>query len=234
VVKRTRYVRHASISLIALLAVYWALAYFLIPLAWKLVNGNSGFPEGEPRFTLTADNRPGDPLNVALVGSETAVKSALGAAGWVAADPLGIESGLKIVTDILLERRYITAPVSALFLNRRREDLAFEQAVGADPAKRHHVRFWLLDPGPGQAVPIWIGAASFDTGVGLSHETGQITHHIASDVDRERDKLRADLMQTRRLAEEYMVPGFHKQLSGFNGGGDKWVTDGSLWVGVIR
>jgi hypothetical protein len=31
-----------------------------------------------------------------------------------------------------------------------------------------------------------------------------------------------------------MVPGFHKQLSGFNGGGDKWVTDGSLWVGVIR
>ena len=33
------------------------------------------------------------------------------------------------------------------------------------------------------------GGATFDERVGLSHTTGQITHHIAPDVDTERDHL---------------------------------------------
>lgn len=232
--RRRRYIRHASLGLILLLAVYWALAYLLVPLSWEFVNRNAGFPEGEPRFTQTSDHSPGDPLNVALIGTEAAVKSALIEAGWMPADPLGIKSGFRITADILLERRYDTAPVSNLYLNRRREDFAFERPSGPDPAKRHHVRFWLLEPVPGQTMPIWIGAASFDEGVGLSHETGQVTHHIAPEVDLERDKIRADLTRTNRLAESYLVPGFHTRLSGENGGGDKWVTDGDLWVGVVR
>ena len=42
------------------------------------------------------------------------------------------------------------------------------------------------------------------------------------------------LAQTNGLAETYKVPGFHIQLEGKNGGGDRWFTDGALWVGVIR
>ncbi len=42
-------------------------------------------------------------------------------------------------------------------------------------------------------APLWLGSASFDKGVGLSHDTGQITHHIGPDVDAERDNLIADL-----------------------------------------
>ena len=30
---------------------------------------------------------------------------------------------------------------------------------------------------------VWLGAASRDLGVGLSHYTGQITHHIVADID---------------------------------------------------
>jgi hypothetical protein len=30
-----------------------------------------------------------------------------------------------------------------------------------------------------------------------------------------------------------VVDGFHSQLSGKNGGGDPWRTDGALWVGII-
>ena len=35
------------------------------------------------------------------------------------------------------------------------------------------------------------------------------------------------------LAEEYAEDGYHKQLEGRNGGGDRWYTDGKLMVGVI-
>jgi hypothetical protein len=80
---------------------------------------------------------------------------------------------------------------------------------------------------------MWMGAATYDKGVGLSHTTGQVTHHIAANIDAERDSLIADLNKTGRLSESYVEPGFHKVLKGQNGGGDPWETDGDLRVGVI-
>jgi hypothetical protein len=111
--------------------------------------------------------------------------------------------------------------------------LAFEQPVGDNPRKRHHVRFWDIGKKDDDGRPIWIGSASYDERVGLSHTTGQITHHIAPDVDTERDHLFSNLKRTGQLADEYTVDDFHKQLEGRNGGGDPWHTDGRLFVGVI-
>ena len=80
---------------------------------------------------------------------------------------------------------------------------------------------------------MWVGSAIYDKSVGLSHTTGQITHHIGADVDAERDHLFQTLEQTGDLADKYVVDGFHKVREGRNGGGDPWHTDGNLWVGAI-
>ena len=96
------------------------------------------------------------------------------------------------------------------------------------------MRFWKTEKLNDDGRPIWIGAASYDEKVGLSHTTGQITHHIASDVDKERDHLFLDLEHTGMLSEHYAVDGFHTEREGRNGGGDKWHTDGALFVGVIK
>ncbi len=64
--------------------------------------------------------------------------------------------------------------------------------------------------------------------------TGQITHHIASDVDQERDCLSADLKSTGNLQEDYAVDDFHTRLEARNCGGDRWFTDGRRCVGVIE
>jgi hypothetical protein len=171
-------------------------------------------------------------LNVALLGTETGVKEIMAAAKWYPADPLGLRSDLKIAADTVLKRSYDEAPVSSLYLFGRKEDLAFEQPVGDDPRKRHHVRFWRTEK-DWSSRPTWIGSASYDECVGLSDTTGQITHHIAPDVDAERDHLLTDLEQTHDLSAKYSVPGFQKELEGRNGGGDRWYTDGALGVGVI-
>ena len=87
---------------------------------------------------------------------------------------------------VLLHRPYPTAPVSPLFYDGRREDLAFQKPDGTSPARRHHVRFWrVLDSGE-EGPPVWLGAATFDRSVGLSRYTGQVTHHIGADIDAER------------------------------------------------
>src|SRR5205823_14147441 len=156
------------------------------------------------------------------------------AAGWHPADPLTLRSSLEIAEAAVLKRSYDDAPVSNLYLFGRKEDLAFEQQVGADPRHRHHVRFWQSDKVDGDGRPIWVGSAVYDERVGVSHTTGQITHVTAASVDAERDYLFQCLEKTGDLAERYVEANFHKVHEGKNGGGDPWHTDGDLYVGVIK
>ena len=81
--------------------------------------------------------------------------------------------------------------------------------------------------------PLWIGAVTYDRSVGLSHRTGQITHHIAPDIDSERDGLIADLVRASHIGKLYQVTGVGSTLLGRNGGGDRYYTDGELTIGVL-
>jgi hypothetical protein len=205
-----------------------------MPALWKRYERRHPSLENVPRVTHTASGIPGDPLNVALIGTEAEVKQIMRAAKWYPADPLSVRADLKIAAAAVLKRPYDDAPVSNLFLFDRKEDLAFEKPVGNDPRKRHHVRFWKTPLVDEDGRPVWVGSAIFDDRVGLSRTTGQITHHTAADIDTERDYLFADLRQTGELAEFYVVEGFHEVRSGRNGGGDPWHTDGNLYAGVIK
>jgi hypothetical protein len=75
-----------------------------------------------------------------------------------------------------------------------------------------------------------MGSATHDTGVELSRTTGQVIHHIAPQVDRERDLLLADLESARQVLDIDWVEGYQAVLQGRNGGGDPWQTDGRLAV----
>jgi hypothetical protein len=217
-----------------LIGGYLVAAYIALPMLWLRYTRDHPSLAEIPNITHTADGIPGDPLNVALIGTEIDIKRIMRAAQWYLADPLSLRSRLEIAGAAVFEHPYDDAPVSALYLWGRKEDLAFEQPVGHDPRQRHHVRFWRTDKRDPDGRPVWVGAAIFDERVGLSHTTGQITHHTAPNIDAERDTLFADLQRTGELPEVYFVDGFHQVRQGRNGGGDPWFTDGRLEVGVIR
>jgi hypothetical protein len=230
--QRSRY-RVALACLLAALVVYLVIAYIVLPLGWRSYTKRHPALEDAPRITHTANGIPGDPLNVALVGTEEELQAALLSDKWFPADPITLKSSLRIAAGTVFHRSYDDAPVSNLFLFGRKQDLAFEQPVGDDPRRRHHVRFWRADKVDEQGRPLWFGAATFDTKVGFSHTTGQVTHHIAPDVDQERDRLIDGLTRAGRLIGVYWVDGFHEKLEGKNGGGDPYHTDGRLAVGVM-
>jgi hypothetical protein len=215
-----------------LVLAYLAAAYVIVPALWPAYARRHPRLEDIPNITYTADGIPGDPLNVALIGTKAELIQLMLAAQWHPADPLSLKSCLEIAEATILKRPYDDAPVSSLYLFGRKEDLAFEQPVGNDPRQRHHVRFWLTEQVHLDGRPIWIGSAIYDKRVGLSRTTGQITHVTAAAVDAERDYLFECLQATNALAERYIVDGFHKQLEGRNGGGDPWHTDGDLYVGI--
>ncbi len=214
--------------IVACLAAWAAVAYVGMPLWWKRYAHRHPSLDGVPGVTQTASGIPGDPVNVALAGVEAQIRAAFAAAKWSPADALSL-----VVADAVLDRPYADAPVSNLYLFGRKEDLAFEMAAGASPRERHHVRFWRAPADHTSGMALWVGSASFDRSVGLSHTTGQITHHIAPDVDAERDHVMNSLHSAGRLSEVIPVADFHAVREGRNGGGDPWRTDGTLLLGVI-
>jgi hypothetical protein len=219
--------------LVALLALaYVVFAYLIIPFGWSRYAKRHPSFDDDPRITKTGDGHPGDAINIELVGTEDQIKQIMTAAKWFPADPLGIKSDLRIAEATVFKKQYDDAPVSSLYLFGRKEDLAYEQPVGDDPRKRHHVRFWRSERTE-DGRPVWFGSAIFDDRVGISRTTGQITHHTGADIDTERDYLFHDLIATGELSDHFYINDFHKVRVGRNGGGDPWHTDGRLAVGVI-
>jgi hypothetical protein len=95
-----------------------------------------------PASLYTANDIPGEPLNVSLIGTEVELVRIMLAAKWHPADPISLRSSLRIAEASVLKRSYADAPVSNLYLFGRKQGLAFEQPVGSAPRQRHHVRFW--------------------------------------------------------------------------------------------
>jgi LssY C-terminus len=217
------------LTLIAIALGYTSLAYIVLPAFWTHYEHQRGLAE-LPMVTRTAQGIPGDPINVGLIGDEKEVLCAMNAAKWYPADPVTFRSSIEIAGSVLLDRAYRDAPVSPLFYLGRREDLAFEKPSGNSADRRHHVRFWkVLDHGQ-EDRPVWLGAVTFDKGVGVSHFTGAITHHIDPDIDSERDELAKDLEDAGMVSAKYQVTGVGLTLTGRNGGGDLYYTDGEVWI----
>jgi hypothetical protein len=226
--------QHVALWIAGVVLLYLLVAYVLLPLWWSVYEKRHPWLENIPGVTQTHDHHPGDPLNVSLVGSQEELEEIMTAAGWYKAKALGLRSDVKIAADTILKRPDDEAPVSSLYLFGRKEDVAYEQPVGDSPRKRHHVRYWKCPQASPDGRTVWIGSVTFDERVGLSHTTGQVTHHISPDVDEERDRLFAELKKTGELASVEAIADFHTTLSGKNGSGDPWHTDGALMYGVMK
>jgi hypothetical protein len=225
--------RRPLVHLVLMAAVLYLLsAYLLVPAGWHRYEKRHPALDDAPRITHTANGIPGDPVNIGLVATEEDVHLALLAAKWFPADPITLRSSLRIAGSTVFHRSYEDAPVSNLYLWGHKQDLAFEQPVGDDARRRHHVRFWRSEKVDDDGKPLWLGAATFDSKVGFSHTTGQITHHISPDVDAERDKIVADLKQVGASLGVEWIAGFDNP-TGKNGGGDPYHTDGKLAVVIV-
>src|SRR5215510_2291589 len=220
------------IVVVGALVAYLVLAYAILPAFWSHHEHEPGLAS-LPMVTRTASDIPGDALNVGLVGSKEDVLHAMHAAGWFPADPITLRSSVEIVGSVVLDRPYHDAPVSPLYYQGKKEELAFEKPEGKSADRRHHVRFWqVLDKGT-DGRPVWLGSVTFDRGVGLSHDTGQVTHHIAPDIDAERDGLMRDLREAGMVQNFFQISGTAPTLFGRNGEGDPYYTDGEIHVATL-
>lgn len=219
--------------LILFFVVFWAvLAYLVLPRLHRILTEIyvPGYFIGRAR---TSDGLLGDPINLALLGSEAQLDDAMREAGWTRADDVTLRSSWRIIASTLLRRSYDEAPVSPLFLFGRQQDVAYQQEVRGNPAKRHHVRFWRCPDGwmlPGGHRVDWLAAGTFDRSVGFSLFTLQITHKIDANTDIERDHIVSTLVAADIGVEVSVIKDFSTGYHSRNGGGDSIETDGDLPV----
>lgn len=207
--------------------VYLLLAYLILPAVWTHHEREPGLAS-LPMVTRTGDGIPGDALNVGLVGNREDFTRAMHAAEWFPADPITLRTSVEIIGSVMLDRPYHDAPVSPLYYQGKKEQLAFEKPDGKSADRRHHVRLWqVLEKGT-NGRPVWLGSITFDRGVGLSHDTGQVTHHIGPDIDAERDLLMHDLRVAGMVEAFFQISGVGPTLFGRNGEGDSYYTDGEI------
>jgi hypothetical protein len=200
-------------TVLALAVTYAIAAYILLPrivrIGLKILQRKH-----VPRFTITGDGLPGDPVNLVLTGTLAQLRAAFELGGWAEADRLGIASSLRMIRAFVLKSPYPTAPFSTLFLFGRGQDIGFQKAIDDSPRKRHHIRFWALsltyaesnlgspsfwlntDRPPEDACVHWIGAGTKDTGISLTRLTFQITHATDSDTNVERDYIVSELRKS--------------------------------------
>ncbi|MFZ0066980.1 MAG: LssY C-terminal domain-containing protein [Pseudolabrys sp.] len=202
--------------ILALAATYGAAAYIILPrvvrMGLKILQRKR-----VPRYTITGDGLPGDPVNLALIGTLQQLHTAFASAGWSEADRLGLASSWRMVRAFVLNSPYATAPFSTLYLFGRGQDIGFQKAIDNSPRKRHHIRFWALDLAlaeatwgtakfwlntdrpPDNAHVYWVGAGTKDTGFSLTELTFQVTHATDSDTNAERDFIIGELRKSRAI-----------------------------------
>jgi len=215
-----------------LAATYAVLAYIVLPMAWAHHQHQPGLAT-KPVLTATKQNIPGDPINVGFVGDREDLVRAMHEASWFAADDITFKTCVGIVGSVLLDLPYKTAPVSPLYYEGRIQDLAYQKADGVSADHRHHVRLLLVLDSGAEGRPIWLGASTYDCGVGLSHYTGQVTHRIAPQIDQERDFLIDDLKTAGMVVTQYSISGVGPTLIGRNGNGNLYQTDGDICIAQL-
>ncbi len=154
-----------------------------------------------PTRVQDKDGTPGDMVNFVFVGSREQVLKMLTAAGWQEVDRDTTEAAIRAILITLEKKVYVTMPMSDLYLFGRAQDFGYAQA---DPirvvAERHHFRLWETPWQTEDGQDIWLGAGTFDAGFEEHKRTGDITHKIDPEVDKERDFITASVRQTGRIA----------------------------------
>jgi hypothetical protein len=230
-------------TVLALAVTYGIAAYIVLPrivrMGLKIL-----LRKRVPRFTITGDGLPGDPVNLVLTGTLAQLRAAFMLAGWSEADQLGLASSLRMIRAFVSNAPYATAPFSTLYLFGRAQDVGFQKAIDNSPRKRHHIRFWALslahaeanigkasfwlntDRPPDAACVHWVGAGTKDTGISLTRLTLQITHATDSDTNVERDYIVSELRKSGVIGEINLYKAGQHLASRVN----RYVTDGDVAV----
>ncbi len=185
---------------------------------------------GLPRVSETISGKAQEPINVIFLGSKEQLQKAFTEAHWLECDRIRASSLKKMTVALIFKTPYPTAPGIPSLWNTMPNDLAFQKPTPNNSIReRNHVHFWktpfLIDG----KESIWFGTAHFDQTIKESPLFFLPTHTIDPAIDREREKIKEDLLSAKdvNFLEELQVL---EPTLGKNQVGDPFFTDGKAVI----
>ncbi|HXW90662.1 MAG TPA: LssY C-terminal domain-containing protein [Terriglobales bacterium] len=187
-----------------------------------------------PRRVSDPNGRPGDMVNLLIVGTEDQVVRAFTTAGWVKVDKSVEGSVLNALLETAEKKDYLTMPMSTLFLFNRPQDYGFAHGEPVKVAmSRNHLRVW-KSPYQVDGRPLWCVAATHDIGFERDQRNNGVTHKIDPAVDGEREYVDGTLSATGLVIQRDHVLPADPLTTAKTATGGEFHSDGRIVVLVLK
>jgi hypothetical protein len=182
--------------------------------------------EQVPWRSTTLKHVDADFVNLAFIGSKEQVRAAFLAAGWRSADPVSRRSFARNFYALLNNSAYPQEPLMTFLLQSKPEDMNWQKSLNSFE-RRDHLRIWEWMP-EGATEPVWVSSATQDTSAFLSLKHKAFAHHIAPNIDAEREKVVRDLNFAGCVQSVIYIERPAGSTSTKNATGDLIRTDGAI------
>lgn len=187
-----------------------------------------------PRRVSDPAGKPGDMVNLLLVGTQDQLVQTFTAAGWVQVDKTARESALNAFVGSLEKKDYLTMPMSILFLFGRAQDYGFAHAEAVRVVmSRNHLRVW-KSPYEIGGRPVWCVAATHDIGFERDQRNNGVTHKIDPAIDGEREYVDGTLSGTGLVVQRDHVTPPNPLTTAKTATGGEFHSDGRIAVLVFK
>lgn len=188
------------------------------------------FSSDQLKYTETLLGNRQEPLSFIIVAkNDKQLINLFQNAGWTLADDLNAISIYKLAKAALFKESYAQAPMTPDFWNSEVHNFGFEKETATNNVStRHHARFWKTNYVTKDGENIYVGTASFDSGIKWG-----VTHKINPDIDTEREFLFNDLQNTGVISKAEKQQFVDPKL-GSNFSGDLFFTDGKLYLLFVK
>jgi hypothetical protein len=187
-----------------------------------------------PRRVSDPQGKPGDMVNILLVGTQAQVVQVFARAGWVQVDRSVQDAVVNAVIDSLEKKDYLTMPMSTLYLFDRPQDYGFAHAEPLRVAmSRNHLRVW-KSPYAVDGRPLWCVAATHDVGFERDERNDKLTHKIDPAIDGEREYVNDTLSRTGLVTQRTHVTPANPVTTASTATGDSFHSDGRIVILVLQ
>ena len=187
-----------------------------------------------PRRVSDPGGKPGDMVNVLIIGTQDEMIQAFTTAGWVQVDKSVENTAMTALVDSLEKKDYLTMPMSTLFLFDRPQDYGFAHAEPVKVAmSRNHLRVWKSSYQIG-GRPLWCVAATHDIGFERDQRNNGLTHKIDPAIDGEREYVDGTLSATGLVLQRDHVTPADPLTTAKTATGGEFHSDGRIVVLVLK
>src|SRR3984885_14175877 len=187
-----------------------------------------------PRRVSDPQGKPGDMVNILLVGTQEQVLQDFTRAGWVRVDRSVQDAVMNAVIDSLEKKDYLTMPMSTLYLFDHPQDYGFAHAEPVRVAmSRNHLRVW-KSPYVLDGRPLWCVAATHDIGFERDERNNSVTHKIDQAIDGEREYVNDTPSRTGLVIERTHVTPADPLTDANTATGGSFHSDGHILVLVLN